>query len=153
MAVTQRRLFSAIAACARDEVWRADGCRDMAQWLAGRLGISNWAARRWVAAADALERLPRISDALADGVLSVDKVVELTRFATPDTEKDLVAWAAGSRPRPCAGARMLPRAPTLPTCATPTGRAICGAGGTRTVCATASRVAFRPIRASSSRTS
>jgi hypothetical protein len=73
--------------------WRNDGCRDMAQWLSGRLGISNWAARRWVDAAHALERLPAVSEALASGALSMDKVLELARFATADTEKKLITWA------------------------------------------------------------
>ncbi len=66
----------------------------MAQWLSGRLGISYWAARRWVAAAHALEQLPVISAALESGTLCLDKVVELTRFATAETEEKLIAWAA-----------------------------------------------------------
>ena len=61
----QRELLSYVAECDRCERWKRDGCRDMAQWLAGRLGISNWTARRWVAAAHALEQLPHISTALA----------------------------------------------------------------------------------------
>jgi hypothetical protein len=67
----------------------------MAHWLWMRLGISDWKARRWIAAAHALESLPRISEAFASGELGIDKVVELTRFASPDTEADLVAWARG----------------------------------------------------------
>ena len=43
----------------------------------------------------ALRDLPRISQAFASGDLSVDKVVELCRFATPETEKRLLAWAGG----------------------------------------------------------
>jgi hypothetical protein len=73
--------------------WRVDGCRDMAQWLSGRLGISNWDAQRWVNAAHALEHLPMVSQALESGVLCLDKVVELSRFATPETEKKLISWA------------------------------------------------------------
>ncbi len=34
-----------------------------------------------------------LSDALASGVLGVDKVVELARFATQDDESSLIAWA------------------------------------------------------------
>jgi hypothetical protein len=89
----QRRLFDSIVRCERAEVWRRDGSRDLAQWLSARLGISSWAARRWVSAAHALERLPTISAAFETGSLSVDKVVELTRFATPATEGELVSWA------------------------------------------------------------
>mgnify|MGYP006160855339 CR=1 FL=1 len=41
-----------------------------------------------IAAAYTLEHLPLTSHALETGVLSVDKVVELTRFAVPATEID-----------------------------------------------------------------
>jgi hypothetical protein len=90
---SQIHLLEVIAACDRNEVWRADGCRDLAQWLAARVGISNWAARRWIIASHALARLPRIRAAFAAGMLSLDKVLELCRFATADTEQALIAWA------------------------------------------------------------
>ncbi len=65
----------------------------MSHWLWMRYGISNWKAQRWVAAAHALEGLPRLAEALAGGELGIDKVVELARFAAPDTEAALIAWA------------------------------------------------------------
>jgi hypothetical protein len=74
------------------ELWRGDGCADMAQWLLVRYGVSDWKARRWIAAAHAIDR-PRVSAAMSRGDLGIDKVVELTRFATPETERDLVEWA------------------------------------------------------------
>jgi hypothetical protein len=58
-----------------------------------RYGLSGWKARRWIAAAHALLHLPRIADSLATGRLGIDKVVELTRFARPETEADLILWA------------------------------------------------------------
>jgi hypothetical protein len=67
----------------------------MAHWLSMRYGISHWKALRWIAASHALEHLPRISGAFASGELSIDKVVELCRFATPETEGRLLAWAGG----------------------------------------------------------
>jgi hypothetical protein len=70
----------------------------MAAWVSGRLGISHWAASRWVNAAKALEKLPKVSEAFTAGVLSVDKVVELTRHATPDTETELIKWAKNVNP-------------------------------------------------------
>jgi hypothetical protein len=42
-----------------------------------------------------MSHLPRIGEALAGGALSLDKVVELTRFATAETEQALVQWAKG----------------------------------------------------------
>ena len=67
----------------------------MAHWLSMRYGISHWKASRWIAASHALQHLPRISQAFACGEVSVDKVVELCRFATPETEGRLLAWAGG----------------------------------------------------------
>jgi len=90
-----RDLLRLIARADRAEHWRGSGARDMAHWLWMRYGVSDWKARRWIAAAHALESLPRVSEALASGELGIDKVVELTRFATPETEARLVPWARG----------------------------------------------------------
>jgi hypothetical protein len=89
----QRELLSLIVEVDRRESWRNSGARDTAHWLSMRYGISCWKAHRWIAAAHALEGLPRLSDALARGELGLDKVIELTRFALPGTEADLVSWA------------------------------------------------------------
>jgi hypothetical protein len=91
----QRGLFRLIAEADRAEAWRGSGARDMAHWLCMRCGISEWKARRWVAAAYILEGLPLISEAFSAGELSIDKTVELTRFATPATEGRLICWARG----------------------------------------------------------
>jgi hypothetical protein len=88
-----RELLSMIAEVERLEAWRDSGARDAAHWLAMRYGISEWKARRWIAAAHALERLPRLSEALAGGELGIDKVVELARFVTVQDEADLIGWA------------------------------------------------------------
>jgi hypothetical protein len=58
-----------------------------------RYGVSTWKAHRWIGAAHALERLPRLADALTGGTLGIDKVLEVARFATPETEAGLVRWA------------------------------------------------------------
>jgi hypothetical protein len=141
VAAGQRELFAAIARCDHDQVWRANGCRDLAQWLSGRLGISNWAARGWVVAAHALERLPRLADAFQFGVLSVDKVCDLARFATPETEARLIRWARRVSPATVRRRADLAFRPDLQ--AVP---ATCAPGGTRTAPATGSRVIFRPSR-------
>jgi hypothetical protein len=94
--LAQRELLSLIAEANLLETWRAEGARDTAHWLSMRYGISSWKAQRWVAAAHALERLPRLSEALECGELGIDKVVELARFASAeDTEADLLRWAKG----------------------------------------------------------
>jgi Domain of unknown function (DUF222) len=93
----QRELFSLIAEVDGCEAWRGTGARDMAHWLSMRYGISHWKAQRWIAAAHALPDLPRISEAFASGVLGIDKVVELTRFATPETEAACSSGLAACR--------------------------------------------------------
>jgi hypothetical protein len=95
----QRRHLAFIVACDQARLWEDDDCRDIAQWVALRDGISSWKAQRMVAAGYAVERLPAIARALEDGMLSLDKVVELTRFATPEDEHELIAWARESPPR------------------------------------------------------
>jgi hypothetical protein len=91
-----RELFRVIAQLDRTRVWEKEyGARDLAHFLSMRYGISHWKACRWINAAHALERLPQLSEALASGELGVDKVVELCRFAAPETEGSLIAWAKG----------------------------------------------------------
>src|SRR6478736_3849190 len=68
------------------ELWRGDGSADMAHWLVVRYGISDWKTRRWIAASHSLDGLPRVAEAMVRGDPGIDKVVELTRFATPGTE-------------------------------------------------------------------
>lgn len=85
-------------ACDRARLWQDDDCRDIAQWIALRDGISAWKAQRLVDAVYALERLPAIADALENGIRSLDKVLELARFATPEDEGELMKWAEGAAP-------------------------------------------------------
>jgi Domain of unknown function (DUF222)/HNH endonuclease len=91
----QRELLGFIAEADRQKAWRDSGARDMAHFIRMRCGISEWKARRWIAASHALEALPHLSQAFSCGELGIDKVVELTRFATPETEADLLRWARG----------------------------------------------------------
>ena len=82
----EHELVQLCAEIDRTGTWRDDGARDAAHWLAMRFGVSLWKARRWIAAGKELPVLPALSDAFEAGRLGVDKVVELTRFAEPDTE-------------------------------------------------------------------
>jgi hypothetical protein len=88
-----RELLSLIGEVDRRRAWRDQGARDTAHWLSMRYGISSWKAHRWIGAAHALEELPRLSEALGRAELGIDKVVELARFASSNTESDLIAWA------------------------------------------------------------
>jgi hypothetical protein len=95
VAAAHRRMLRLIVEIDRRRVWRDLGARDTAHWLSIRYGVSQWKARRWIAAAHALESLPEVSEALESGELHLDKAVELTRFATPETESRLLVWAGG----------------------------------------------------------
>lgn len=77
----------------KGELWRSDGAKTTAEWIATHFGISRWKASRMINAGHALKNLPVTETALASGALSLDKVIELTRFATPETEKKLISWA------------------------------------------------------------
>lgn len=88
-----REMLALVLDLERTQRYRAEGARDTAHLLQMRYGYPAWRARRIAAVASALRRLPAIARALADGVLGPDKALELTRFATPQTEEGLVAWA------------------------------------------------------------
>jgi len=85
--------FAAVDEVDRTGAWADDGARDLPQWLWMRYGMSDWKARRLIETAAALPHLPAVSRALDRGELGVDKVVELARFAQPDTEDGLIPWA------------------------------------------------------------
>ena len=89
----QVALLGVIAEVERRGAWRDSGARDLPHWLSIRYGISWWKADRTIKAAKALHDLPLTAQALESGALGIDKVVELARFATPETEAQLVEWA------------------------------------------------------------
>ena len=89
----QRLLLATLAELDRRRVWERDGNRDIGHWIAGRYGVSATVGARWVAAAHALEVLPRLSGALESGELCLDKIVQLARFVSRDDESKWIAWA------------------------------------------------------------
>lgn len=89
----ERKRLRGIIECDRLGLWENDGAASYAAWLSARHGMSNWRARREIEAAYALEKLPQTAAALSSGALHLDKVLELSRFATPETEEKLIKWA------------------------------------------------------------
>jgi hypothetical protein len=89
----EREMLDCIAELEEHEAWLDDGAHDMPHWVSMQLGVSRWKAERWIAAGAALRSLPAIARAFSAGEIGIDKVVELTRFATPDDEDALLAWA------------------------------------------------------------
>lgn len=88
-----RKRLEAIVALDSPEIWESDGHRTFAQWLSAQLGVSNWLAGRLINTAHSLPLLPEVDRAFRDARLSLEKVVELTRFARPENEDRLVKWA------------------------------------------------------------
>ncbi|MEX5711454.1 DUF222 domain-containing protein, partial [Parafrankia sp. FMc6] len=67
--------------------WSGVGLRSCAHWLSWRCGIGLRAAREHLATARALEQLPAVRAAFADGIISYSKVRAITRIADPTTER------------------------------------------------------------------
>ena len=93
IARSQRDLLRYVRELDQRQVWASDGCRNMGQWLAPRFGISVTEGTRWTHAAHALEHLPLTSVAFERGRVSLGQVLQLTRFATGATEKELLRYA------------------------------------------------------------
>ena len=68
----------------------ADGCRSLQEWTAGRLDVSTETAAALVRTARALEELPHLAMAVADGRMSLDRSLEIARLASPDDELDVM---------------------------------------------------------------
>jgi hypothetical protein len=107
------RFLQLVAEVERAGVWADDGARDLPQWLWMRYGISDWKARRFIEAAMALPQLPAISGALAKGDLGIDKVIELTRFASFENEGS--SRGPSTSRRPASGTRLRWHAGPPPT--------------------------------------
>jgi hypothetical protein len=93
VAAAMARWLALVAEFDRQEAWRDWECTGMVQWLNWKCGIAGSTARQHVFVARSLEQLPLVSAAFARGELTYCKVRALVRFATPDTESELVDLA------------------------------------------------------------
>lgn len=87
-------LFELFCRVDMDEAARANAMTDAVSWVSFDLGISSKTARAWLRAAEALSPLPTIEDAFRSGVVSLDEVLVLTRYATSENETELLRFAA-----------------------------------------------------------
>jgi hypothetical protein len=87
------RFLVLLAEFDRREAWSDGGTASCAHWLNWQCGIDLGAAREKVRVAHALEKLPRIAQAMAGGCLSYSKVRALTRVACEATEEVFLATA------------------------------------------------------------
>src|SRR6187402_2286018 len=83
----------------REDVHRCLGYGDFPEYTDRYLGYGHRTTQDKLRTAEALERLPELARALQAGKLHASAVRELTRVATPETEADWIAAAAGRRMR------------------------------------------------------
>ncbi len=83
-----------IAEFDRAEAWRGDGAGSMTMWVTEQCGVSASTARQWVRAAADLAELPALSESLASGEMSLDKVAPLAEVASPETDAEIQSAAA-----------------------------------------------------------
>ena len=83
-----------IAEFDRAEAWRGDGAGSMSMWVTEQCGVSASTARQWVRAAADLAALPALSESLASGEMSLDKVAPLAEVASPETDAEIQSAAA-----------------------------------------------------------
>jgi len=84
------RFLALIAELDRRQGWAEWGVKSCAHWLNWKCGITLGAAREKVRVARALETLPRVAAAMAEGRVSYFKAREMTRVATPANEDYLL---------------------------------------------------------------
>jgi hypothetical protein len=80
------RFLALIAELDRRKGWAEWGVKSCAHWLNWKCGIDLGAAREKIRAAQALEKLPQIRAAMAEGRLSYAKVRAITRVAHEGNE-------------------------------------------------------------------
>jgi hypothetical protein len=93
ISVHQGAMLREIAEFARSEAFRGDGALSMAAWLSDRCRLSAASARTLVATAEKLGGLPKLSDALSAGRLTLDVLAPVAAVATGATDAALAEAA------------------------------------------------------------
>jgi hypothetical protein len=87
------RLLELIREFDANRCWEEQRFRSCTDWLNFHCGLGPGTVREHLRVAHALEKLPKISDAFANGRLSYSKVRAMTRAATPENESFLMMVA------------------------------------------------------------
>ena len=88
-----------LCAVVRREIWRQLGKASLLEYLEDVLGYGPKAAHDRVRVALALDELPVLAEALANGEQSYSAIKELTRVATAKTQAEWIAAARGKNVR------------------------------------------------------
>ncbi len=86
--------IAVLAELDRRQVPTGDGCRTLAEWVAGRLDLAPESARDLAHTTRALSDLPATRTALRNGEVTFDRAVQLARTTTPGTEEADLEGAA-----------------------------------------------------------
>ena len=73
----------------------ADGCRSVAEWVAGRMDVSSRSARTLTTTARRLADLSVLSDAAGAGDMAYERVVEVSRLTTESTQSETIEDTRG----------------------------------------------------------
>jgi hypothetical protein len=93
LASTLGRLCCVVGELDRRQGFRSEGATSVAAWVAERLGVAESSGRSWSTVAEKLYDLPRLAEAMCDGVLSFDKGRTVATIASPETEAGLIEVA------------------------------------------------------------
>jgi hypothetical protein len=91
----QAQILALIREVDARQSWMSDGARSLAEWVGLRLGVRSETAGLLVRVARRLADLPKLSEALSSGGLSLDRADVLARVATAETEEGLIREARG----------------------------------------------------------
>lgn len=86
--------MAVLAELDRRQVATGDGCRTLAEWVAGRLDVAPETARRLARTSRTFQVLPVIRQALGEGEVTFDRAAQIARTATSATENEDLAEAA-----------------------------------------------------------
>jgi hypothetical protein len=84
---------------ARQQIWRQFGCATMLEYLEMIFGYGPKVGHERVRVAMAIEALPELRDALANGEVSYSALRELTRVVTPNTQREWLDAVRGKSVR------------------------------------------------------
>jgi 5-methylcytosine-specific restriction endonuclease McrA len=84
---------------ARQQIWRQFGCATMLEYLEMIFGYGPKVGHERVRVAMAIEALPELRDALANGDVSYSALRELTRVVTPNTQREWLDAVRGKSVR------------------------------------------------------
>jgi hypothetical protein len=94
ISVHHHAMLEEIAEFSRSEAFRGDGALSMAAWLTEHCRVGAAQARTLVTAAENIEGLPQLSDAMSAGRLTLDVLAPLAAVATPETDGELAEASA-----------------------------------------------------------